>query len=197
MRKPYLGAALITAVIFFSIVSGNAQTSLHDIVINGGPSSGYGYPNPLRKINGGIPALNMSTDYSLNDFFSFGLYVAYTYVFYKFHDQLMPEVDYKNVWKGWDMGVRSSFHFSSLITENEKTDLYITGFFGYTMQSFVYDKRNIHSNYSDFDIHDVNAGSLAGFRYYLTKTIGIYAEAGLSREFFMSAGACINLTSAK
>ena len=88
MRKPYLGAALITAVIFFSIVSGNAQTSQRDIVINAGPSSGYGYPNPLGKINGGIPAVNLSTDYSLNDFFSFGLYVAYTYAFYKFSSAL-------------------------------------------------------------------------------------------------------------
>jgi hypothetical protein len=69
------------------------------------------------------------------------VYAAYTYSFSRFPDQIIPGLKYKDVWKGWDMGVRSSFHFSSLIMDNEKTDLYITAFFGYTILSLEYDKR--------------------------------------------------------
>jgi hypothetical protein len=42
-------------------------------------------------------------------------------------------------------------------------------------------------------VHDVNAGSIAGFRYYIARVIALYFEAGLSREFFMSGGLAFNI----
>ena len=194
MRKPYLFALGIMTMLLLS-VSGSAQTRKHDVVINLGPSSGYGYPSPFRPENGRIPAFNLSADFSLNTLLSCGVYAAYTYSFYRFPDQIIPGLKYKDVWKGWDMGVRSSFHFSSLIMDNEKTDLYITAFFGYTILSLEYDKRNIHRTRFNYDLHDINAGNIAGFRYHLTRIVGLYAEAGLSRKFFMSAGASVNISS--
>jgi len=192
MRKLWAFALGILWTLLLSL-SGSAQKSRHDIVVNLGPSTGYGYPSPFRSTNGRVPSLNISGDYSLYDLLSVGLYGAYTYSFYKMKDQTVPGLEYKDIWRGWDVGVRSSFHFSPLILENEKTDLYIAAFFGYSDYSLNFDKKNIHRTLYKYELRDINAGSLAGLRYYLTKTIGLYAEAGLSRKFFLSAGAAINV----
>jgi len=191
MARPYLIALVVILVL--SATGGNAQTRRNNLVINLGLSSGYGYPNALHEENITLSALNLSMDYSLNKFFSFGSYAAYTYSFYEFHDRLMPEINYKDVWKGWDVGVRSSFHISPIIMKNKKVDLYITGFFGSSVHSLVHDEKNTHRDSLNFKVHDVNAGSIAGFRYYIARAIALYFEAGLSREFFMSGGLAFNV----
>lgn len=190
MARPRLIALMIMLVLS---APGNSQTRKNNLVINLGLSSGYGYPSALHNENSGVPALNLSMDYSLNKFFSFGTYAAYTYLYYEFHDRSTPEIYYKDVWKGWDFGVRSSFHISPIIMKNKKADLYITGFFGSSIHSLMREVKNTHMDSLHFKVHDVNAGSIAGFRYYISRVIALYFEAGLSREFFMSGGLAFNV----
>ena len=190
MARPYLISLVAILVL---CAPGNSQTRRNNLVINLGLSSGYGYPSALHQNNNGISALNLSMDYSLNKFFSFGSYAAYTYSYYEFHDRLAPEISYKDVWKGWDFGVRSSFHISPIIMKNKKADLYVTGFFGSSIHSLVHDQKNAHMDSLNFKVHDVNAGSIAGFRYYISRVIALYFEGGLSREFFMSGGLAFNV----
>src|SRR6185295_1677961 len=182
---------LIASLLFITSI-GHAQTDKHDIVINLGVSSGYGYPSSLYRSNSGIPAVNLSGDYSLTRLVSVGVYAAYTYSFYKFQYPGMPEAEYKDVWKGWDVGVKSSFHISPLIIKNDDWDLYITAFFGYANHSLIFDRKhdNGHINYH---VGEINAGSILGFRYYLSRNIGLYAEAGVSRKFFAGGGLSLNI----
>lgn len=192
MARPYL-IAFVVLLVLFACLSGNTQTRRNNLVINLGLSSGYGYPSALHENNNSISAINLSIDYSLNKFFSFGSYAAYSYSYDEFHDRLAPEINYKDVWKGWDFGVRSSFHISPIIMKNKRADLYITGFFGSSIHSLMHDVKNSHMDSLNFKVHDVNAGSIAGFRYYISRVIALYFEAGLSREFFMSGGLAFNI----
>jgi hypothetical protein len=192
MTSPYLRTFLIISILFITFI-GRAQTNKKNLLINFGPSSGYGYPTGLYRENSRIPALNLSADYSLNKLFSLGIYTAYTYSFYKVHFPPTPEIDYKDVWKGWDIGVRGIFHISPFIIKNEKIDLYMGPFFGYTNHSLVYDKKNIYRDSLNFKKDAVNAGGIFGFRYYITKNVGLYAEAGMARKFFMNGGVSFNL----
>ncbi len=90
-----------------------AQQRGHEIIVNLGASSGYGYPSGLTSTeNGGIPTLNLHFEKSAGRYFSIGPYIAYTYSFYKFDN---PQTGYKDVWKGWDVGIRGSFHLGPLI----------------------------------------------------------------------------------
>ena len=184
---------LIASLLFITLI-GQAQTDKKDIVINLGVSSGYGYPSSLSRTNSGIPAINLSGDYSLTRLISVGFYSAYTYTFYKFQYPTMPETEYKDIWKGWDVGIKSTFHVSPLILQNEDWDLYITAFFGYANHSLIYDIRHNNGHVS-YHVGEINAGSILGFRYYLSRNIGLYAEAGVSRRFFGGGGLSLNINS--
>ncbi len=185
---------LIASLLFITSI-GQAQTDKNDIVINLGVSSGYGYPSSLYRENSGIPAINLSGDYSLNRLISLGLYAAYTYTFHKFQYPTMPEIEYKDVWKGWDIGIKSTFHVSPFIIKNEDWDLYIAAFFGYASHSLVFDRKNVDNDHINYHVGEINAGSMLGFRYYLSRNIGLYAEAGVSRKFFAGAGLSLNINS--
>ena len=185
---------LIASLLFITSI-GQAQTDKNDIVINLGVSSGYGYPSSLYRENSGIPAINLSGDYSLNRLISLGLYGAYTYTFHKFQYPTMPQIEYKDIWKGWDVGIKSSFHVSPFIIKNEDWDLYIAAFFGYASHSLVFDRKNVDNDHINYHVGEINAGSMLGFRYYLSRNIGLYGEAGVSRKFFAGAGLSLNINS--
>ncbi|HEY7159988.1 MAG TPA: hypothetical protein VH815_01960 [Acidobacteriota bacterium] len=183
---------LIASLLFITLI-GQAQTDKNDVIINLGVSSGYGYPSSLYRANSGIPAVNLSGDYSLNRFLSVGLYAAYTYTFYKFQYPGIPETEYKDVWKGWDVGIKSAFHFSPFLLNNEDWDLYIAAFFGYASHSLVFDRKHPGSDHISYHVGEINAGSMLGFRYYLSRNIGLYAEAGVSRKLFGGGGLSFNI----
>jgi hypothetical protein len=184
---------LIASLLFIASI-GQAQTDKNDIVINLGVSSGYGYPSSLYRDNSGIPAINLSGDYSLTRLVSVGFY-THTHTFYKFQYPTMPEVEYKDVWKGWDVGIKSTFHVSPFIIKNEDWDLYIAAFFGYANHSLVFDRNNADNGHINYSVGEINAGSILGFRYYLSRNIGLYAEAGVSRKFFAGGGLSFNINS--
>lgn len=186
--------SLIASLLFITTI-GQAQTDKNDIIINAGVSSGYGYPSSLYRENSGIPAINLSGDYSLNRLISVGFYTAYTYSFYKFQYPTMPETEYKDVWKGWDVGIKSTFHASPLILENEAWDLYIAAFFGYANHSLIFDRKHVDNGHISYHVGEINAGSMLGFRYYLSRNIALYTEAGVSRKFFAGGGLSFNINS--
>ena len=185
---------LIVSLLLIASI-GQAQTDRNDVIINLGVSSGYGYPSSLYRSNSGIPAINLSGDYSLNRLLSVGIYSAYTYTFYKFQYPDMPETEYKDVWKGWDFGIKSSFHFSPFILQNEYWDLYVAAFFGYARHSLVFDRKHVNNGHLDYHVGEINAGSMLGFRYYLSRNIALYTEAGVSRKFFAGGGLSFNINS--
>ena len=185
---------LIVSLLFIASI-GQAQTDKNDAIINLGVSSGYGYPSSLYRSNSGIPAINLSGDYSLNRLLSVGIYSAYTYTFYKFQYPDMPETEFKDVWKGWDLGIKSSFHFSPFILQNEYWDLYVAAFFGYARHSLVFDRKHVYNGHLDYHVGEINAGSILGFRYYLSRNIALYTEAGVSRKFFAGGGLSFNINS--
>lgn len=186
MTKPYLTFALTIAFILLFKSLAWTQTTKNDLLINFGASSGYGYPNGLTSTeNSGIPTLNLSGEYSLNKLLSFGLYTAYTYSFFKFDD---PQVGYKDVWRGWDIGAKSTFHISPFFIKDEKADMYLAVFSGYTTRSLVYDKSNIYRDSLNYNVDAFSYGGILGFRYLITKKIGLYGETGLSRKFFIGGG---------
>ena len=185
---------LIASLLFITSI-GQAQTDKNDIVINVGVSSGYGYPSSLYRENSGIPVINLSGDYSLTRLVSVGVYTAYTYTFYKFEYPDMPETEYKDVWKGWDVGIKSTFHVSPFLMKNEDWDLYIAAFFGYANHSLVFDRKHVDNGHINYHVGEINAGSIVGFRYYLSSNIGLYAEAGVSRRFFAGGGLSLNINS--
>jgi len=186
-------------IVFLLILAtiGHTQTDKNDIVINAGVSSGYGYPSSLYRDNSGIPSINLSGDYSLTRLVSVGFYTAYTYTYYKFAYPTMPATEYKDVWKGWDIGIKSTFHVSPFIMKSEDWDLYIAAFFGYANHSLVFDRKRVDNGHINYHVGEINAGSILGFRYYLTRNIGLYAEAGVSRKFFAGGGLSLNINSNK
>jgi hypothetical protein len=185
---------LIVSLLLIASI-GQAQTDKNDVIVNLGVSSGYGYPSSLYRSNSGIPAINLSGDYSLNRLLSVGIYSAYTYTFYKFQYPDMPETEFKDVWKGWDLGIKSSFHFSPFILQNEYWDLYVSAFFGYARHSLVFDRKHVYNGHLDYHVGEINAGSMLGFRYYLSRNIALYTEAGVSRKFFAGGGLSFNINS--
>ena len=187
-------SCLIVSLLLIASI-GQAQTDRNDVIINLGVSSGYGYPSSLYRSNSGIPAINLSGDYSLNRLLSVGIYSAYTYTFYKFQYPDMPETEYKDVWKGWDFGIKSAFHFSPFIVQNEYWDLYVAAFFGYARHSLVFDRKHADNGHLDYHVAEINAGSMLGFRYYLSRNIALYTEAGVSRKFFAGGGLSFNINS--
>ena len=193
MTTPFLTIFLSLIPILFITSTGRTQTNKNDLLINFGPSSSYGYPSGLaERENSGIPSLNLSGDYSLSKLFSLGLDGAYTYSFYKYN---FPPVFYKDIWKGWDIGVRNAFHISPFIAKNEKADLYMAAFFGYTNRFLVYDQTNIYRDSLNYKVDAISIGILLGLRYFITKNFGLYIETGLSRKFSMSGGISFNINS--
>lgn len=193
MPKPSV-IAYVTIIPFILLaLAGETQTQKNNATVNLGVSSGYGYPSFLRANTSNVPSLNLSADYSLNKLFSLGLYGSYTYSLYRSHSMPPPELHYKDVWKGWDVGIRSSFHLSPLIITNKKIDLYLAAFFGYTVHYLLYDKKHIARYNYKFKVDDINAGSIVGLRYYLSRVIGFYAETGLARKLFVSGGLAFNI----
>lgn len=176
--------------------TGMTQTKKNDLVINFGVAGeGYGYPSGLTSTaNSGIPTLNLFSEYSANKFFSLGIYGAYTYSYFEFKH---PTVGYKDVWKGWDVGTKYTFHIIPLFKKYERADLYLTAFLGYTTRYLAYDKSNIYRDSLSYKVHALSAGGILGFRYLLTKSFGLYAEAGLSKKFFAGGGISFNINSKK
>ena len=195
MTRPYLKAFLTISAILFLTEIGRTQNNKNDLLINFGASSGYGYPNGLTSTeNSGIPTLNISGEYSLCKLFSLGVYGAYTYSFFKYDH---PQVGYRDVWEGWDIGLRSTLHLASLFVKNEKCDFYLAPFVGYTTRSLIYDKSNIYRDSLNYTVDAVSVGGIFGFRYLITKNFGVYGEAGLSRKFFVGGGISFNINSKK
>ena len=190
MKQSLFAFTIIISTVLVPSFKGWTQNDKHDIKISFGAFSGYGYPNGLPGTTSGIPTLNLTGEYFLNKFFSLGGYTSYTYSFDEFEN---PQSGYKDVWKGWDVGVKTNFYISPFFKKNEKIDLYLTGFFGYTTRSLVYDKSNIYRDSLNYSVDATTVGAILGFRYFINTVIGFYFEAGLSRNSFLGAGVSFNI----
>ena len=170
-----------------------AQTKKGSILLNTGLSSGYGYPSKLTSTeNSGISTVNISGEYFLHTHFSIGPYAAYTHQFYRYEH---PDYPYKDVWKGWDFGLRTVFHFSPDFFRDKKAVVYLAAFGGYSTFAMRHDRENIYRQVIDFNVSGFSAGGIAGFRYFIKRRFGLYGEAGMSRKFFVGAGLSLQLIS--
>lgn len=185
--------AWLISLTLFCISNLEAQTKAKDIVLNLGAYSGYGYKQiePFTETSG-IPAMSAGAEYFFNKYFAIGSYVTYTYAYDKF---VGTTERYKDVWYGWDIGVKPTFHFNSLLAEHlaNKIDIYLSGFGGYAYRALRYDKTNIYSDSLNYSINGLNAGGIIGFRFYASKKIGLYSELGKSHRWFIGGGFILNL----
>lgn len=183
--------AIFLALFCFSNLK--AQTKAKDIVLNLGAYSGYGHKQrePFTE-NSGIPALSAGAEYFVNKYFALGSYVTYAYVFDKF---VGASVRYKDVWRGWDIGVKPTFHFNRLLAERiaTKVDIYLSGFGGYSYRALRYDKTNIYRDSLNYSTNGLSAGGIIGFRFYPSEKIGVYGELGKSYRWFIGGGVAIRL----
>jgi hypothetical protein len=189
MKNLYLIFFFTMSAIFLIVTNGMSQANKSFAVNLGLSAQGYGYPNRLyeQPQTNPTPTINLYGEYFLGKIFSLGFYGAYTYNYYKFHDYVYDD-SYKDAWRGWDFGLRYTCHLSPIFIKNDKTDLYLAAFSGYTTRSFVYDKKNIYRDSLNYSIDALSIGAILGFRYFISKQIGVYGEAGLSRDIFLGAG---------
>lgn len=195
MKNFFLTLFFSTSAILLLSKSGLTQTHNKEITINIGLSDeGYGYPNHLTDVPSNIcPTINLYSEYHFNKSFSVGVSGAFTYSYYKFENDVNPAVNYKDVWKGWDFGLRYTLHFSPALSMNKNTDLYLSAFTGYTTRKTEYDKKNIYRDVLNYNTDACSIGGILGFRYFISEKIGLYAEAGLSRKLFLGGGATYNI----
>jgi hypothetical protein len=177
----------------FCISNIKAQTKAKDIVLNLGAYSGYGHQQrePFTE-NSGIPAMSVGAEYFFSKCFAIGTYVTYTYVYDKF---VGTTERYKDVWRGWDIGVKPTFHFNPLLAEHiaNKMDIYVSGFGGYAYRALRYDKTNIYRDSLNYSIDGLSAGGIIGFRFYASKKFGLYGELGKSNRWFIGGGVTLKL----
>lgn len=170
-----------------------AQTKAKDIVLNLGAYSGYGHQQREPFTEGsGIPAMSAGAEYFFSKYFAIGSYITYTYVYDKF---VGTTERYKDVWRGWDIGVKPTFHFNPLLTEHlmNKIDIYLSGFGGYAYRALRYDKTNIYRDSLNYSIDGLRAGGMIGFRYFTSNNLGLYGELGKSNRWFIGGGVTVML----
>jgi len=179
----------IICSVFFLLSSANAQNKNAFLISFGPSSNGYGYPIGLgATATNSIPTTNLFVEYGISDRITFGVYGAYTNWYDEFVD---PQVGYKDEWKGVDLGVRGTYHSRPLIFKN--LGFYLSPFVGYTHRSMVYDKTNIYRDELNYKVDAITIGGLTGLRYWFLPFFGVYAEAGISRKFFVGGGATFRI----
>jgi hypothetical protein len=174
----------------------NAQDKKRDIYIDIEGLSSYGYPAELSGLSrSSIPTLGVGVGVAISKFYHAGLYVGYTYDYFIFED---PQSGYKDVWKGWDLGIKNTFHIGKLFLKTEKLDPYIGVITGYTQRSRVHiSKTNIPDFYYDllnYEEDAITIGGLGGVKYFISKGVALFGEMGITRMFFIGGGISIRLT---
>lgn len=191
MRRSFYVFVLATLILLIPSFRSIAQTKKGDFKISLGAFSSYGYPDGLPSTaTNSIPTTNLTGEYLLSKSFSIGPYISHTYVYTKFPGMT---TSYKDDWRGWDLGLRGTYYLSSLFGMNEKFDLYVAGFLGYTTGSLRYDRSNIYRDELNYTADDISGGGIAGLRCYISPWIGLYGELGMSRQFFAGAGVSFSL----
>gem|GEM_PF-2556138 len=172
-----------------------AQTLKNDLVINIGGYSGYGY-NKLQPFTGApvIPVSSLGSEYFLSNHISIGSYVAYTYDYDIIIDSKQRN---KDIWRGWDIGIKPTLHFNPFLSEQLKktADIYIAGFGGYAYRALRYHKSNIYRDELNYDVDGLNIGGILGFRYLLSNKVSLYGELGKSSRWFAGGGIAFTIKS--
>ena len=198
--KSYHKIILSIFIISFFASTALAQKKKRAIYIEIGASSGYGYPTELTALPvNSIPTVNFGAGVSVNKLYHAGFYAAYSYSYFKY-DNGLPS-SYKDVWKGWDIGLKNTFHIGKLFLKNDNLDLYIGAITGYTQRSRVFiSKMEVPGYYYDilnYKEHAFTIGGLAGLKYFISKRLDLYGEMGYSRGLFIGAGVSLKLNKFK
>ena len=199
MKKAYLKSFLTVSAFFLISTNAFTQSYKKGFTLNlGFGSEGYGYPDRLEATQtSSVPTINLYGEYFLGKMFSLGVYGAYTDSYDEFKDYYYPSDSYKDSWRGWDAGLRYTLHLGPVLTKNDRTDLYLSAFSGYTSRSLVYDKTNIYRDSLNYSIKALSIGGIIGFRYFVSEHIGLFGEVGLSREVFLGGGITYNIPAKK
>jgi len=196
--RPYHRVILSTFIILsFSVV--HAQNKKGDIYLQIGVSSGYGYPTELTSLDkSSIPTISFGAGLCVNKLYHVSFYAAYTYSYFTYNYTL-PE--YKDVWKGWDIGIKNTFHVGKLLLKTDKLDPYIGVFTGYTQRSRVYisdiGPPGYYYDILNYKEHAFTIGGLAGLKYFISKRLDLYGEMGYSRGLFIGVGVSLKLNKFK
>lgn len=147
---------------------------------------GYGYAFGARSTS--FPALTANYEQGIHEYFGLGAYAGYASWNYR-------SLGINGSSSIFSVGLRGSFHYSSLINEaldlgidDKKLDLYVTLIMGMTFfnnTGFLDDNRY---NNSKFDF-----GPVLGARYYFNKKFGVYAEGGRGALSYFTLGLTVKL----
>ncbi|MGK7393217.1 MAG: hypothetical protein ACNS62_01550 [Candidatus Cyclobacteriaceae bacterium M3_2C_046] len=144
-----------------------------DVLVNTGFSFGY-YNNEFggtRNLN--ILPITASIEWGLQEYFSAGPYIGYAS--WKFAG--LNDIS----WQFISVGLRVSFHYTSLLTELIETDINQEKFDFYLLLITGYEIRTL-DRFSSSDQYN-NQGKLIigpslGFKYLFNPHLGIYLEGG-------------------
>lgn len=162
-----------------------------DNILNVGLGLGfynYGY---FGARSSSFPALTANYEIGFHDYFGVGPYVGYK----SWNYGLGAGNDYG--FSQLSVGVRGSFHYSSLLNEaldmgidDEKLDLYIVLIVGLEFQRYTGD----YGLYFD-DANNVEPrfGPSLGARYYFSPNFGVFAEGGRGAFSWLTIGVSLKM----
>jgi hypothetical protein len=165
-----------------------------DINLNAGISLGtYGY-GYVGSRSFTVP-ITLALEYGFHEYISGGAMVGYARWKYDYSYVSSP---YTYSWSYLSFAPRASFHYLPLLNEHldlgvdeTKFDFYLTLFAAFeihTYQSSDPYMNDYYDNTSDFSV-----GSFLGFKYMLSKNIGLFFEAGRHAFGYGTVGVNIRL----
>lgn len=176
----------------------HAQYQQGDVLINGGLSLGllgYGWGGYTRA--GGLPALTVNVEYSLDDRFAVGPYIGY---FSRTYKQSWSGGSYKHGFSAFAFGARGTAHATDLINEwfdasidENKLDIYGSAQLGYEIYTWNYDDDLNDDFYPKSSTGGINLGLILGARYNFNEQVGAYFEFGRGTFGLATLGASFRL----
>jgi hypothetical protein len=136
---------------------------------------GVGY-GPTGGIDMGIPPLSASVDIKISN--KVPLSIGPTWIFSTW-EYSSPYYDY-TYWN-FGIGIRAMYHLNLV----KNLDIYAGPVLGYAVRLFGEDL--------DYELGYVLFGGYTGIRFFFTRVIGVYAEAGYNRLQYVNAGLSLKI----
>lgn len=198
----FLVALFLLSVITHAQTAFNENTSVLQIGIGGGRSSGY-LSNALYSSRFRMPTIVINYETALDKkvaegLISLGVQAIFRSTSYRYTSRVFNATySERNRWSDYGIAARVLYHITEL--DIDELDIYggVVGgpvFSRHTyFESFDGDPSYTKES-SSFNINGWSAGFLAGARYYLSSSLGVYGELQYAwRLPYLSAGVAVKL----
>ncbi len=177
MKKTLLLIFVISSLSSFARMGKDLKSGTSFLNVGVGVLSNYG-PKSYNTI---LPPIGISYDYTITNNFTLGLYGGTTMKRFKFEDGYQMGVNY------YIVGLRPCYHFQKFIFASPRLDPYIGAIVGYNfaIENDPQHRRLSSSlNYGGNKLDKPLGGLFVGARYFMTKSTGLFLEAGLGIAVF-------------